>query len=140
ASNRGAISSCDGEIDISLTPKHASAWNYVRQLRQTLARDYPQCTFYFQPADISTQVLNFGLPAAIDVQVGGPYPNNAANYALAQQLRDQIARVPGVVDCYLFQVRDAPQLLVNVDRVRALQLGLTQQQVAGHVLVSVGSS
>jgi multidrug efflux pump subunit AcrB len=95
---------------------------------------------YFQPADISAQVLDFGAPAPIDIRISGPYPNQPANYALAQQIRDQAARVPGVVDCTLYQVRQAPELRVNVDRVKALQLGLTQQQGAGNVLVSLASS
>jgi multidrug efflux pump subunit AcrB len=139
-SNSGTIGSADGEIDISLAAGHRSTWSYMRDLRRKLSTAYPDCTFYFQPADISTQVLNFGSSAPVDIQVAGPYKNQGKNYALAQQIRQKVAGVQGVVDCYLYQVTDAPELRVNVDRVRAQQMGLTQQNVAGNILVSLSSS
>lgn len=139
-SNSGTIGPSDGEIDISLTEKHRPSREYMQLLRHRLPQIYPDCTFYFQPADISTQVLNFGTAAPIDIQVAGPYRNREKNYALAKQIRDETARIPGVVDCYLYQVTEAPALRINVSRVRAQQLGLTQQNVAGNVLVSLSSS
>jgi Cu/Ag efflux pump CusA len=99
----------------------------MTRLRQLLPKRFPGCTFYFQPADIETQVL-------------GPYQNRARNYALAQQIQKQVSQVAGVVDSYIYQVPDSPELRLNVDRTRALQVGLTQQNVAGNVLVSLSSS
>jgi multidrug efflux pump subunit AcrB len=138
--NSGTIGPADGEIDISLTARHHSIWGYMTNLRQTLQKEYPDCTFYFQPADISTQVLNFGTSAPIDIQVLGPYKNQAQNYALAQQIQKQVAHVSGVVDTYIYQVTNAPELRLTVDRTQALQAGLTQNNVAGNVLVSLASS
>jgi len=140
ASNSGTIGAADGEIDISLTPKHHSTWEYTRALRQTLAARYPDCAFYFQPADIETQVLDFGTSAPIDIQVLGPYFNKEKNYTLAREIQRKVSRIPGIVDSYIYQEPDAPALRLNVDRLRAAQLGLTQQSVAGNVLVSLSSN
>jgi multidrug efflux pump subunit AcrB len=103
-----------------------------------LPRRFPECTFYFEPADITSQILNFGLPAPIDVQVVGV--NRDGNLAVAQKLRKEIANVPGIADVNLHQVTDRPNLLLNVDRVMASQLGLNQQDVSGSVLVSLSST
>jgi multidrug efflux pump subunit AcrB len=140
ASNSGTIGAADGEIDISLAREHHSTGEYIRALRRKLSARYPDCAFYFQPADIETQVLNFGASAPIDIQVLGPYFNKEKNYALAQQIQRQAARVPGVVDSYVYQQPDAPALRLDVDRTRASQLGLTQQTVANNVLVSLSSN
>src|SRR5262249_14181772 len=137
ASNSGTIGAADGEIDIGLKPEHHSTWGYTRTLRQQLAARYPDCTFYFQPADIEAQVLDFGTSAPIDIQVLGPYVNKGKNFGLAQQIRRQVAAVSGVVDSYIYQQPDAPALKLDVDRLRAAQLGLTQQSVAGSILVSL---
>jgi multidrug efflux pump subunit AcrB len=138
--NSGTIGTADGEIDISLTSTHHSVWSYMAKLRQALPKQYPDCTFYFQPADISTQVLDFGTSAPIDIQVLGPYKNQAQNYKVAQEIQKHVAGVSGVVDTYIYQVSNAPELRLNVDRTQALQAGLTQSNVAGNVLVSLASS
>jgi multidrug efflux pump subunit AcrB len=95
-------------------------------------------TFFFQPADIISQILDFGLPAPIDIQVVGR--DLQANYAIAKQIEARVARIPGAVDVHVHQIVDAPQLFVNVDRTRAAQMGLTQRDVANNLLVSLSSS
>ncbi len=131
----------DGEILVSLKPgEHGSTWDYVRQLRTRLHREYPNLTFFFQPADIVGQILNFGLPAPIDVQVIGPLTNAPANYLLAKQIERRLATIPGAVDVHMHQVVDVPEMQFNVDRARASQLGLTQRDVADSLLVSLSSS
>ncbi|UWZ86804.1 efflux RND transporter permease subunit [Occallatibacter riparius] len=132
------IGSSDGEILISLNAKHHdSASRYVKQLRPQLNREFPEMTFFFQPADIVTQILNFGLPSPIDVQVQGYDP---ANYEIARELRAQVATVPGTVDVRLHQVVNAPDLHLDIDRVRAAEFGLTQQDVANSIYISLSSS
>ncbi|HUE03434.1 MAG TPA: efflux RND transporter permease subunit [Bryobacteraceae bacterium] len=139
-SDSATIGSFDGEILVSLKPEHASTWGYIRDLRQRLNRQFPDLTFFFQPADIVGQILNFGLPAPIDVQVIGPLSNAPANYALARQITARLAQIPGAVDVHLHQVVDAPELRFNVDRTRADQLGLTQQDVANSLLISLSGN
>jgi CzcA family heavy metal efflux pump len=129
----------DGEILVSLNPeKHGPTWEHVKQLRRKLAAQFPQMTFFFQPSDIVSQILNFGLPAPIDVQIVGR--NQIANFAIARQMERRIARVPGAVDVHLHQIINAPELRVNVDRERAQQIGLTQRDVANSMLISLASS
>ncbi|MGA2133706.1 MAG: efflux RND transporter permease subunit [Bryobacteraceae bacterium] len=139
-SDTATIGSFDGEVLVSLKPEHASTWKYIREIRQRLGRQFPELTFFFQPADIVGQILNFGLPAPIDVQVIGPLTNAAANYALARQITVRLTRIPGAVDVHLHQVVDAPELLFNVDRTRARELGLTQADVANSLLISLASN
>ncbi|MFN7996308.1 MAG: efflux RND transporter permease subunit [Bryobacteraceae bacterium] len=139
-SDSATVGSFDGEILVSLKPEHGSTWKYIRTLRQQLNRDFPALSFFFQPADIVGQILNFGLPAPIDVQVIGPLSNAPANYALAQQITRRLQQIPGAVDVHLHQVVDAPELRFNVDRIRAEQLGLTQQDVANSLLISLSSN
>jgi multidrug efflux pump subunit AcrB len=139
-SDTATIGSFDGEILVSLKPDHASTWNYIRDLRNRLNRQFPDLSFFFQPADIVGQILNFGLPAPIDVQVIGPLSNAPANYALARQITARLAQIPGAVDVHLHQVVDAPELRFNVDRTRADQMGLTQQDVANSLLISLSSN
>ncbi len=139
-SDSATIGSFDGEILVSLKPEHASTWGYIRDLRLRLNRQFPDLTFFFQPADIVGQILNFGLPAPIDVQVIGPLTNAPANYALARQITARLAQIPGAVDVHLHQVVDAPELRFNVDRTRADQLGLTQQDVANSLLISLSGN
>src|SRR3989441_5794250 len=110
----------------------------MKTLRETLPRDFPGVTFFFQPADIVSQILNFGLPAPIDVQVTGF--NRQATREVALDGADRMARIPGAVDVHLHQVVNVPSLQVNVDRTRAAELGLTQRDVANTVLVSLSSS
>jgi len=128
----------DGEILISLKSKHHPTIDYTRQLRASLAVRFPEETFFFQAADITSQILNFGLPAPIDVQVTG---NDAvANHRIATQLRDEIARLPGAVDTFVRQQVDYPTVKVNVDRIKADGSGLTQRDVASSLLISLSSS
>jgi multidrug efflux pump subunit AcrB len=136
--DNGTVSDADGEILVSLNPKHHPTADYVARLRQELPRRFPQCTFFFEPADITNQILNFNLPAPIDVQVVGV--NRDGNLAVAQKLRQEIAKVPGVADVHLHQMTGRPDLRLNVDRVMASELGLTQQDVSGSVLVSLSST
>jgi CzcA family heavy metal efflux pump len=129
----------DGDMLVQLSPEHkGSTWDYVRRLRTELPKEYPGVTFFFQPADMVNQVLNLGLPAPIDVQVGGR--NLEANFALAQKLSKAIAKIPGAADVRVQQVMDAPELRFNVDRIKAQQLGLSQREVASDVLISLSSS
>ncbi|HVN06527.1 MAG TPA: efflux RND transporter permease subunit [Bryobacteraceae bacterium] len=139
-SDSATIGSFDGEILVSLKPEHASTWGYIRMLRSRLNQQFPDLTFFFQPADIVGQILNFGLPAPIDVQVIGPLSNAPANYLLARQITARLAHIPGAVDVHLHQVVNAPELRFNVDRTRAGQLGLTQQDVANSLLVSLAGN
>ena len=138
--NSGTIGPADGEIDVSLTESHHSTWDYMSRLRKTLQAEYPDTTFYFQPADIETQVLDFGTSAPIDVQVIGPFSNMAADYTVAKEIQRQVTQIPGVVDCYIYQVQESPEIMLNVDRTRAAQVGLTQSDVANDLLISLSSS
>ena len=136
--DNGTVSNADGEILVALKQNHRPTAEFVAQLRRELPQRFPNCTFYFEPADITSQILNFGLPAPIDVQVVGV--NREGNLAVAQKLRKEIANVPGIADVHLHQMTDRPNLFLNVDRTMASQLGLTQQDVSGSVLVSLSST
>jgi CzcA family heavy metal efflux pump len=131
------ISSADGEVLIALNNHHHPTQKYVKALRSQLQKQFPDLTFFFQPADMVTQILNFGLPSPIDVQVQGYDP---ANYEIARRLRSRLATVPGAVDVHMHQVVDAPDLHLDIDRVRAAQFGLTQQDVANSLYISLSSS
>ncbi|MDX6457511.1 MAG: hypothetical protein QOE55_1208, partial [Acidobacteriaceae bacterium] len=131
------ISSADGEVLIALNKRHHPTGKYVKELRSQLQKQFPDLTFFFQPADMVTQILNFGLPSPIDVQVQGYDP---ANYEIARRLRSRLATVPGAVDVHMHQVVDAPDLHLDIDRVRAAQFGLTQQDVANSLYISLSSS
>ncbi|MEH2229105.1 MAG: efflux RND transporter permease subunit [Nostoc sp.] len=140
-SDTATIGPGDGEILVGLKEgKHHSTWQYVKQLRQNLTAQFSELTFFFQPADIVTQILNFGLPAPIDIQVIGPAKNRRDNYKIAKQIKTQIAQIPGAVDVHLHQVVDAPDLRINVDRSQAQRSGLTQRDVANNLLTSLSSS
>jgi multidrug efflux pump subunit AcrB len=128
----------DGEILISLKADHHPTIDYTRRLRTNLAARFPSEIFFFQAADITSQILNFGLPAPIDIQVTGN--DAAANYRVAAQLRTDIARLPGAVDTFVRQQVDYPTVKVNVDRVKADESGLTQRDVADSLLISLSSS
>ncbi len=130
----------DGEILVSLNPKHQPTEQYVETLRRELPKQFPQETFFFQPADIVNQILNFGLPAPIDVQVSGPNRNADGDLAAARLLQTKMAAIPGAADVHLQQIVDGPTLNINVDRTRAEQLGLTQQQVSQSLLVSLAGT
>jgi len=130
------ISSADGEILISLRKEnHASTRDYEMALRKRLAEKFPEMSFFFQPADITSQILNFGLPAPIDLQIVGR--DSVTNYKIAQQLAAKIEAIPGAADVHVHQVVDQPQIRLNVDRVKASQVGLTQRDVTNSMLISL---
>jgi CzcA family heavy metal efflux pump len=134
------ISSADGEVLIQLREKHHPTAGYIEELRRGFATDFPSTEFFFLAPDITTQVLNFGLTAPIDVQIAGPLMNDRKDYAIARSLRDQLSHVSGAVDVHLAQVRDQPEVRVNVDRAEASEQGVTQRDVSNEALVSLSSS
>jgi multidrug efflux pump subunit AcrB len=137
-SDTATVGPMDGEILISLKERHSATAGLVKKLRERLPARYPQLQFFFQPADIVNQVLNFGQPAPIDVRVAGN--DSTASFALASTLARRMAAIPGVVDAHVFQVPDAPALTVDVDRELAAEAGSTQQEAATNVLVATNSS
>jgi multidrug efflux pump subunit AcrB len=137
-SDSATVGPMDGEILISLTKKHTPTARLIAALRTALPAKFAQLQFFFQPADIVDQVLNFGQPAPIDVRVTGP--DQHAAFTLASSIARDLTRVPGVVDSHVFQVPDAPALTVDLDRVMATQEGVTQQEAANNVLVATNSS
>jgi len=137
-SHSTTVGPMDGEILVSLKKRHTPTAELVAQLRRELPTRFPGLQFYFQPADIVDQVLNFGQPAPIDIRVSGPNDDEA--YALATQLSRDIGRVPGIVDAHVFQVPDAPALSIDVDRALASKVGLDQRTTANDVLVGTNGS
>jgi multidrug efflux pump subunit AcrB len=133
-----AIGVNDGQILLQLKQGHAPTADYIRKLRRELPVAFPDVEFYFQPADLATQVLNFGVPSQIDVQVQGR--DRAANQAIAQELRKRLAAIPGIVDAHVQQELDAPELEYTIDRARAQQLGLNVDTIANDVNISLSSS
>jgi len=128
----------DADVTISLKPGHRPSAGYVATLRQVLPAAFPGTTFSFLPADIVSQILNFGLPAPIDIQIVGN--RLAANRVVADHLLSQLRGVRGLVDARIQQASDAPTLAIDVDRTRALQAGLTQGEVARNLLISLSGS
>src|SRR5579864_1553306 len=138
-STSGSIGTSDAEILFSLNQeKHHPTDEYVKQLREDLPRQFPGVEFFFQPADIVTQILNFGLPSPIDIQIVGK--NQQQNYLLAQDMANQLRHVPGAADVHVQQMINSPALRLNVDRSRAQQVGLQQRDVAQNLLVSLSGS
>jgi multidrug efflux pump subunit AcrB len=132
------INSNDGVILVSLKEGHAPTADYVRRLRKALPAAFPSVTFYFQAADMVTQILNFGLPAQIDVRTVGR--DRATNLRVAHELRRRVAAIPGIADVHLQQELDAPAFMANIDRSRALELGLNAEAVANDLNISLSSS
>ncbi len=133
------IGTADGEILISLKHNRSqSTPEYMRRVRMHLVNKFPDLTFYYQPADIVNQILSFGLPAPINIRVAGY--NEAENLQITKQIMERVAHVRGATDVHLHQEVDSPVLNLEVDRVRAAQFGLTQQNVASDVLVSLSSN
>jgi multidrug efflux pump subunit AcrB len=128
----------DGVILVSLKEGHRPTAEYVRKLREVLPTAFPEDTFYFQAADIVTQILNFGLPAQIDVRTVGYDRDN--NLKIANELRQRIAAIPGIADAHLQQEVNAPAFYADIDRTRAAQLGLNANTIATNVNVSLSSS
>jgi multidrug efflux pump subunit AcrB len=137
-SDSATVGPMDGEILVSLNEKHTPTAELIARLRRELPRRFADLQFFFQPADIVDQVLNFGQPAPIDIRVSGP--NNDEAFALAARLARDLQDVPGIVDSHVFQVPDAPSLTVDVDRALATEVGATQQGTANNVLVATNSS
>jgi multidrug efflux pump subunit AcrB len=136
--NTGTIGSQDGDVQISLNEGHRPTAGYVRELRERLPRDFPGVTFSFPPADIISQILNFGSPAPIDLQVRGN--NLPANFAYADLLLRDIRRVPGVADARIAQSQENPGFQIDVDRTRAQLLGLTERDVTNSLVVNLAGS
>jgi multidrug efflux pump subunit AcrB len=136
--DNAVIGSNDGDILISMTPDHAPTEITTERLRQRLHEKFPNMVFFFEAANITNQILNSGLPAPIDVQVTGR--DAGPNYEIAKRLSEQIARIPGAADVHVHQVVDAPEIRINVDRIKAGQLGLTQSNVASSLLISLSGS
>ena len=137
-STSGLIGAGDADILVSLKEKHHPTPDYVQRLREKLPREFPGTTFYFLPADIVTQVLNFGLPAPIDVQIEGS--DIAANREVAAQMLQEVRKVPGVADAHIQQAFDYPAFDIAVDRTKAAQAGYTERDVANSLLNSLSGS
>ena len=136
--DNGLIGTGDADILVSLRPGHAPTEEYVRRLRRRLNETFPGTTFYFLPADIVSQTLNFGLPASFDIQIFGR--DQARNRAVAARLAEKLRRVSGIADVRVQQPADQPRLNFAVDRIKASQLGLTERDAANAVLLSLSGS
>src|SRR5215813_12789770 len=138
-STSGTIGAADAEILVSLNQEHHHPTaNYVKKLREDLPLAFPGVEFFFQPADIVSQILNFGLPSPIDVQVVGRNIN--ANYVIAEQIANRMRHVPGAADVHVQQLMNGPAIDLNIDRSRAKEVGLDQDDVARNLLVSLSGS
>ena len=136
-SDSATIGSSDGEILVQLKEDHKPTPEYIAQLRKIFRHKFPDLTFFFQPADIVNQILNYGLPAPIDIQVVG---RSEKNYDVAVQIANDVRKIQGAVDVHVHQVLDTPSINVNVDRERAQLVGLAEKDVANNLLVSLSSS
>jgi len=134
----GISGPADADILVSLKPNHKPTANYVRNLRLSLNRDFPGITFYFLPADIVSETINFGLPAPLDIQVVGR--NQTVDQQVANSIAQKIRQVRGAVDVRVQQPNDLQRFEFNVDRTKAAELGLTERDVAGSVLLSLSGS
>jgi multidrug efflux pump subunit AcrB len=132
------VSGMDADILVALKEGHKPTERYIRELRRRLPMEFPGSTFYFQSADIISQVLNFGLSAPLDIQI--EYPNLQKSYQVARELRDRIREVPGAADVHITQMLDYPTLRFEVDRQQAAQVGISQRDVANSMLVALSSS
>jgi len=136
--NTGVIGTQDGDIQIALRKGHLPTADYVRELRETLPREFPDTVFSFPPADIVSQILNFGAPAPIDIQIRGA--NLAGNFDYANKLLKDIRRIPGVADARIQQSAKSPVFDVNMDRVQAQDLGITPKDVTNNMVVNLAGS
>jgi multidrug efflux pump subunit AcrB len=138
-SSNGTIGTSDAEILIALDPEHHHPTaGYVRHLRELLPQRFPGVEFFFQPADIVSQILNFGLPAPIDVQIVGT--DAATSYLIAQQIANKMRHIPGAADVHVQQLLSLPTIHMDIDRTRVTQVGLTARDVAQSMLVSLSGS
>ena len=137
-SNSAPIGTGDADILVALAEKHRPTAEYTRALRDKLTRDFPGTEFYYLPTDMVSQILNFGLPAQIDVQIAGPKLEE--NRVLAERMMQQISQIPGATDLRIQQPFDQPMFTVNVDRTRAQEVGYSQRDVAQDLLTSLSGS
>jgi CzcA family heavy metal efflux pump len=137
-SNSAPVGTADADILVALAEKHRPTAEYTRALRETLTRDFPGTEFYYLPTDMVSQILNFGLPAQIDLQVAGLQVTQ--NRALAEQMMEQISQIPGTTDLRIQQPFDQPKWTVEVDRTRAQEVGYSQSDVARDLLTSLSGS
>jgi CzcA family heavy metal efflux pump len=137
-SNSAAIGPADADIQVSLAEKHKPTDEYVRAIRDKLGREFPGLTFYFLPADIVSQILNFGLPAPIDIQIVGQ--NIDANRAYVNKLFNQVKFVPGMTDLRIQQPFNSPTLQVDIDRTKSQGAGYTARDVANNLLIALSGS
>ncbi len=137
-STSAPIGPADADIQVELAPRHRRTNDYVRELRARLAQDFPGVSFYELPVDIVTQILNFGLPAPIDVQIVGR--DIYANHEFASQLMNRLKFVPGITDLRIQQPFDYPRFYVDVDRTKASQVGFTQSNVTQSMLIALSGS
>src|ERR1700686_355820 len=137
-SNAGTFGSHDGEIQVSLNEGHRPTQRYVEEMRRELPRRFPGVEFFFQPADMVTQILNFGLPSAIEVKVTGA--DLRANYEIATKLMKRMEMIPGTVDTHIHQRLDQPTVALNMDRTQLQQLGLNPNDVTTDLLVSTAGT
>ena len=136
-SNSGVVGPSDADVLVSLKEDHAPTADYIRRLRAVLPREFPGTSFAFLPADIVSQILNFGVPAPIDIQIVGASPKNRD---VANRLLESLRRVPGLVDLRIQQVFNQPELLVKTDRSRAQELGISQHDIADNLLLTLSGS
>jgi multidrug efflux pump subunit AcrB len=137
-SNAGTFASLDGEFQLSLNEGHRPSALYIERLRRELPKQFPGAEFFFQPADMVTQILNFGLPAAIDVLFTGS--NLRSDYEFAVQMMKQIKQIPGAVDTHIHQRLDLPTLSLQMDRTQLQYLGLSANDVAQNLLISTAGT
>jgi multidrug efflux pump subunit AcrB len=137
-STDGTIGAADADIFVTLQPKHRPTADYIREFRTRLPREFPGSTFYFLPADMNTQILDFGLPAPIDVQIEGQ--DVQRNFELASQVMNQLRYVSGLTDLRIQQEVDYPRFNVNVDRTKAAQGGYTDLNITNSLLVALSGS
>jgi multidrug efflux pump subunit AcrB len=137
-SNSGQVGTADADILVSLKENHHPTADYVRELRSGLRQEFPGVTFYFLPADMVTQILNFGLPAPIDIQIAANDVYQAKQFA--DRVLPQLQHVPGTADLHVQQMFDEPRLFIRVDRAKALNNGFNQNDIARSMLISLGGS
>jgi multidrug efflux pump subunit AcrB len=137
-SDNSSIGPFEGEINVSLKPNHKATAEYMKEIRKEVSKQMPDIVIFYQAADMVTQILNFGLPAPINVQVVGK--NIVDNYRIAREIKTRVAAIPGAIDVHVQQILDVPQIKVDVDRIRAQHAGLHQIDVANNLLISLTSS
>jgi multidrug efflux pump subunit AcrB len=139
-SDNVSVGPSDGEILVALNATHRPTADYLKTLREELPRRFPTMEFFTQPADMVSQILNFGLPAPIDIQITGPILESDANYKAAQQMARDLSFVPGAVDVHVQQIVESPRIMIDTDRLMAQQVGLTEQNMANSLSVFLSGS